>query len=149
MTKLVNLEPAQGTLGNHHGGIGRYFPARRVLNTMSSPTETQPSINSPSHMEAEYTNMGAELSTESQDDRPFREMMIASDLSGSVDDPDITIIRDYTSSMSSAVKVEITDANDAEFNYSTSAALRKCKKQVLQPYGRLLALVHCYRFFDI
>ncbi|XP_078694046.1 uncharacterized protein LOC144923417 isoform X2 [Branchiostoma floridae x Branchiostoma belcheri] len=108
---------------------------------MSSPTETQPSINSPSHMEAEYTNMGAELSTESQDDRPFREMMIASDLSGSVDDPDITIIRDYTSSMSSAVKVEITDANDAEFNYSTSAALRKCKKQVLQPYGRLLALI--------
>ncbi|XP_066266870.1 uncharacterized protein [Branchiostoma lanceolatum] len=109
---------------------------------MSSPSENQPSINSSgSHMAVDYTNMGAELSTESQDDRPFREMMIASDLSESVDDPDITIIRDYTSSMSSAVKVEITDANDAEFNYSTSAALRKCKKQVLQPYGRLLALI--------
>ncbi|XP_078612280.1 uncharacterized protein LOC144882399 isoform X1 [Branchiostoma floridae x Branchiostoma japonicum] len=109
--------------------------------TMSSPSENQPSINSSHNMAVEYTNMGADLSTESQDDRPFREMMIASELSSSVDDPDITIIRDYTSSMSSAVKVEITDANDAEFNYSTSAALRKCKKQVLQPYGRLLALI--------
>lgn len=42
----------------------------------------------------------------------------------------------------SAVKVEITDLNDLTTSFNmTTCALRKCKRQVLRPYWRLLALV--------
>ncbi|XP_070539286.1 uncharacterized protein [Ptychodera flava] len=46
----------------------------------------------------------------------------------------------FMSSTGSAVRVEITDAEESLLP-STAAALRRCKKQVLQPYWRLLSLI--------